>query len=96
MKYIDAKAIAAMLDMNPNYVRDRVTRLRTFPAAFRVGDSLRWRLDEVQQWIASQRVSQASRQSTRQAYGSRRGAKKDPNAQASAQDPERQEQQTGA
>lgn len=96
MKYIDAQGIADIIGMNPNYVRDRLTRRKGFPDAFRVGDSLRWRLDEFERWLADQRVTRASRQSTRRTPGSRQAGKKDQSAQASAQDPERQEQPTGA
>lgn len=60
VKYIGAEQIAAMLDLHPAHVRDRLTKRRGFPDAFRVG-GLRWRLDEVEDWIERQRAIKAAR-----------------------------------
>ena len=37
------EALAAMLDMTPAHIRDRLSKSRGFPDAIRVGQQLRWR-----------------------------------------------------
>lgn len=60
MKFISAEQIAGMLGLHPAHVRDRLSKRRGFPPAYRVG-GLRWKLDEVEDWIERQRVNPAGR-----------------------------------
>lgn len=94
MKYVDAQTIADIVDLHPDYIRDNLSRRKGFPDAFRVGDSLRWKLEEVLSWIEGQRVNRALPRSTRQGRGSKQAGTTGQSAQASAPDPERQGQQT--
>lgn len=70
--YMDCEAIAQMLGLNAAHVRDRLTRHRGFPAGFRIGGVLRWRKDEIEEWIEAQRVNRGARRSARQTRGSTR------------------------
>ena len=72
-RYIGVEQIAAMLDLNVDHVRDRLTKRRGFPDAFRVG-GLRWRLDEIEGWIEKQRVTPAVRRSKKRTPGNRSSA----------------------
>ena len=67
MIYMDCGAIAELLGLNAAHVRDRLTRTRGFPAGFRIGGVLRWRKDEIEDWIEAQRVSPAVRRSRKRA-----------------------------
>lgn len=73
---IDAGAIAVMIGLNPNHVRDRLTKRADFPRAYRLGGSLRWKIDDVRDWIDAQQLKPAARRqgktrraTTRQAAG---------------------------
>lgn len=61
MKLLDCEAIAAMLLLNVAYVRDVLTKTQGFPTAYRLRGALRWREDEIAEWLESRRLSQASR-----------------------------------
>ena len=72
MTYMDCDAIANLLGLNAAHVRDRLTRQRGFPAGFRIGGVLRWRRDEIEDWIEAQRVNRGARRSARQSPDSKR------------------------
>lgn len=61
MKYMTIADIAELLAMSVGHVRDRVTRRKDFPAGFRIGSTLRWSREEVEDWMESRRVTRASR-----------------------------------
>lgn len=61
MTYMDCEAIASLLGLNAAHVRDRLTRQRGFPTGFRIGGVLRWRKDEIEDWIEAQRVNRGAR-----------------------------------
>ena len=65
MTLIDRHALADMLGLDADYVRDVLSKSRGFPDAIRVGSSLRWRRDEIEEWIESRRVSAAARRKGR-------------------------------
>lgn len=67
MKLIDCAGIAALLTLNEAHVRDRLTKRRDFPPAYRIGGALRWKAEEVEDWIESRRVTPTARRSTRRA-----------------------------
>ena len=84
MKLIDCAAVAAMLDLNEAHVRDRITKRKDFPAAYRLGRVLRWNAEEVADWLETRRVSPAVRRSRQRKLGNRPAANSDPGAQSSA------------
>ena len=59
------EALAAMLDMTPAHIRDRLSKSRGFPDAIRVGQQLRWRRSEIDDWLESRRVSASARRTKR-------------------------------
>jgi len=62
MKLLGITCIAAILDMTEAHVRDRITKRRDFPRAFRPnGCELRWAESEVEAWLESRRLSPAAR-----------------------------------
>lgn len=63
MKFLDADDIANMLKLNPDHVRDRLTKQRGFPPAYRPGGVLRWKEEDVEDWIERQAVTPAARRS---------------------------------
>jgi predicted DNA-binding transcriptional regulator AlpA len=65
MTLIDRHALADMLGLDADYVRDVLSKSRGFPDAIRLGASLRWRRDEIEQWLESRRVSAAARRNKR-------------------------------
>jgi predicted DNA-binding transcriptional regulator AlpA len=65
MTLIDRRALADMLGLDADYVRDVLSKSRGFPDAIRLGTSLRWRRDEIEDWIESRRVSAAARRKGR-------------------------------
>ncbi len=87
MKLMTVRDLATLLVLNEVYVRDVVTRRRDFPAAVRIGNSLRWHAHEIEDWIESRRVSQVSRRSRRQAARSSSSANSSRGAQPSSQVP---------
>jgi prophage regulatory protein len=60
---IDINGIAEIVGLNAAHVRDRLTKRKDFPAAYRIGGALRWKRDEVDDWIESRRLSPAARRS---------------------------------
>jgi prophage regulatory protein len=85
MTLMDINAIALLLDLNPAHVRDRLTKRRDFPPAYRIGGALRWKREDLDDWIEARRVTPAARRSTRRAPGSKRAASTDSSAPTSAQ-----------
>ncbi len=63
MQLMTAEDIGTMLKLNPNHVRDRLTKTAGFPDAFRVSGALRWRESDILDWLESQSVSPKTRQS---------------------------------
>jgi len=57
--------VAAMLRMNEAVFRDRISKRRDFPAAYRFGKNLLWDRTDILDWIESQRVSPAARRAKR-------------------------------
>lgn len=84
MKFLDVDDIADMLKLNPDHVRDRLTKQKGFPDAYRVGNVLRWDADDVTEWIKKQAVSPAARRSRPPARRSRKEANSSQSAQPSA------------
>ena len=86
MKLIDCAGIAALLTLNEAHVRDRLTKRKDFPPAYRVGGVLRWKQDDIEDWLETRKVTPAARQSTRRARGNKPSPSQAKNAQPSAQD----------
>ena len=76
---LTVRQVAELLQLNEAHVRDRLSKRRDFPPAYRIG-GLRWERADILAWIEAQRVSPASRRATRPAQRSR----------AAANNPERQ------
>lgn len=53
--------VAAMLRMNEAVFRDRISKQRDFPAAYRPGKNLLWDRADILDWIERKRVSPAAR-----------------------------------
>ena len=60
-RYLTAAEVSTMLGIHPDHWRDRVSKRRGVPAPYRIGGALRWREDEIADWLESTRVSPASR-----------------------------------
>jgi len=82
-----ADDIAEMLRLNAAHVRDRLTKERGFPAGYRVGGALRWKREDIEDWLESCAVSPTARRAKKQTGGSRSSAKKGQSAQPSAPTP---------
>lgn len=46
-----AQDIAERLKLHPRYVRDRMAKRKDFPQPYRIGASLRWKPEDVEQWL---------------------------------------------
>lgn len=46
-----AQDIAEKLKLNVRYVRDRLSKRKDFPAAYRIGSLLRWKPEDVEKWL---------------------------------------------
>ena len=84
MKLLDVDKIAALLDLNPAHVRDRLTKRSDFPAAYRIGGALRWDEDDITDWIISMRVTPAVRRSKKRTPGSTSSTRSSSRAPTSA------------
>lgn len=82
-KLLDIDALAALFDLNPAHIRDRLTKRKDFPPAYRIGGTLRWKADEIDLWIDARRVTPTARRSTRRAPGSTSKARTGSNAPTS-------------
>lgn len=60
-RFITHIEIAERLNLNPAHVRDRLTKRPGFPTAFQFGGVRRWKEDEIDDWIESQRTSRPGR-----------------------------------
>lgn len=60
-RFITHIEIAERMNLNPAHVRDRLRRRPGFPAAYQFGGARRWREDEIEDWIESQRRSRPGR-----------------------------------
>ena len=82
---VTVREVAELLRLNEAHVRDRLSKRRDFPPAYRIG-GLRWERQDILDWIEAQRVSPASRRATRQAPRNKatglRGSDAQPSAQA--------------
>jgi predicted DNA-binding transcriptional regulator AlpA len=58
---LTADDLARLLGLHPVYVRDVISKRKGFPDAIRIGKALRWKADEIEDWIDRQRVSPAVR-----------------------------------
>ncbi|UAN04423.1 helix-turn-helix transcriptional regulator [Achromobacter mucicolens] len=54
-RFISHVEIAERLSLNSDHVRDRLTKRKDFPRAFQFGGVRRWKAEEVEDWIESQR-----------------------------------------
>lgn len=91
-----ADDIADMLRLNAAHVRDRLTKERGFPNAYRIGKSLRWSADEVEDWVKSRAVSPVVRRSKKRTPRSRSVASSGQSDQPSGQADADQESLTAA
>lgn len=66
MKLLDITKLAELFDLNEAHVRDRLTKRKDFPPAYRIGGALRWKAEEIENWIESRRLSPTARQSKKQ------------------------------
>lgn len=85
MQLIGIARIAEMLDLNEAHVRDRLTKRKDFPPAHRIGGALRWKAEDIEDWIESRKITRGARQSTRPARGSRSATPTGSNAPTSEQ-----------
>ena len=96
MKLLDIAALAVLFDLNEQHVRDRLTKRRDFPAAYRIGGALRWKADEIYDWIDARRVTPAARRSKKRSPGSTSAARSGSGAPTSALVPAAAESSTAA
>ena len=68
---ITVRQVAELLQLNEAHVRERLSKQRGFPVAYRFGRVLRWERADILDWIEAQRVSPASRRATRPTQRSR-------------------------
>lgn len=54
-QFITHQDIARKLNLNPDHVRDRLTKRPGFPAAYTFGGARRWMEDDIDEWIEKQR-----------------------------------------
>lgn len=54
-RFVSHNEIAERLQLNPDHVRDRLTKRKDFPRAFQFGGVRRWKAEEVDDWIESKR-----------------------------------------
>lgn len=54
-RFISHYEIAERLQLNPDHVRDRLTKRKDFPRPFQFGGVRRWKSEEVDDWIESKR-----------------------------------------
>ena len=93
---LDVDALAAKFKLNAAHVRDRLTKRKDFPPAYRIGGTLRWKADEIDDWIDGKRVTPAARRSTRRARGSTSATRTGSSAPTSAPSPAAEESEQAA
>ena len=54
-RFISHNEIAERLQLNPDHVRDRLTKRKDFPRPYQFGGVRRWKAEEVDDWIESKR-----------------------------------------
>lgn len=54
-RFVSHVDIAERLCLNPDHVRDPLTKRKDFPRPFQFGGVRRWRAEEVEDWIKSKR-----------------------------------------
>mgnify|MGYP006426814183 FL=1 len=54
------KDIASMLKLSVGHVRDRITKGKNFPNAFRIGNKLRWNRPDILNWINENRETETT------------------------------------
>lgn len=64
MKFLDPNDLAEMLGLNADHIRDRLSKRKGFPPAYRIG-GLRWKADEIEAWIESRKLAPAARKTKR-------------------------------
>jgi len=75
MRMLDITSIAELMGLNAAHVRDRLTKRADFPAGYRLGGTLRWKADDIADWIESRKVTPAARRpKKRRAQSSMRDA----------------------
>lgn len=70
MKLLDIAALAVLFGLNEAHIRDRLSKRRDFPPAYRIGGALRWKADEIYDWIDARRVTPVARRSKKRTRGS--------------------------
>lgn len=84
MRLIDIPAIADILGLNAAHVRDRLTKRRDFPPGYRIGGVLRWKAEDIEDWIEARKVTPGARRSTQRTRGNRSSIRSDSSAPTSA------------
>lgn len=64
-RFVSHMEIAERLCLNPDHVRDRLTKRKDFPRPFQFGGVRRWRAEEVEEWIESKRQAPDGRRQGR-------------------------------
>lgn len=64
MQFLDLHDLAAMLKLNADHIRDRLSKRKGFPPAYRIG-GLRWKADDIEAWIESRKLAPAARKPKR-------------------------------
>lgn len=55
MNLLTVREVAELLRLDPEHVRDRLSKRRDFPPAYRVG-GLRWERQDILDWVEAQRL----------------------------------------
>jgi predicted DNA-binding transcriptional regulator AlpA len=64
MKLLDPQQVADLLGLNADHIRDRLSKRKGFPPAYRIG-GLRWKADDIEAWIESRKLAPAARKPKR-------------------------------
>ena len=56
MKLLDCAGVAEILGFHEAHVRDRLSKRRDFPPAYRLGRALRWSQADIEDWLEARRV----------------------------------------
>lgn len=82
--FLTVADVARLVVMTEPYVRDKLSRQRGFPEPYRLGNSLRWKREDIERWIESRKLSPAARRSKRRTAGSTSSARPRPDDRSSA------------
>ena len=59
--FLTVADVARLVVMTEPYVRDKLSRQRGFPEPYRLGNSLRWKREDIERWIESRKLSPTAR-----------------------------------